>query len=113
MDGASGLDHLAGLDHLGGFAPMAAFGGLAFLAGLAGVLTAGAFAPAAEASVPGLAAVPSGDLGSAGSVTVKVDPPPTRLSTMTRPACMSTTERTMARPRPLPLLRASLAREPL
>jgi len=50
--------------------------------------------------------------GSAGKVTVNMDPDPTRLWTMTRPPCISTTERTMARPRPLPLLRASLAREP-
>src|ERR1035437_10324421 len=50
--------------------------------------------------------------GSAGSVTAKVEPDPTRLSTMIRPRCISTIDRTMARPSPLPLLRASLARAP-
>src|SRR5450830_206268 len=50
--------------------------------------------------------------GSAGSVTAKVEPDPTRLSTMIRPRCISTIDLTMARPSPLPLLRASLARDP-
>ena len=39
-------------------------------------------------------------------------PVPSRLSTVTEPPCMSTIERTIARPSPLPLPRASLAREP-
>jgi hypothetical protein len=50
--------------------------------------------------------------GSAGSVTVNVEPDPTRLSTAIRPPCISTIERAIASPRPLPLLRASLARDP-
>ena len=39
-------------------------------------------------------------------------PAPSRLSTETVPPCISTMLRTIARPRPLPLPRASLAREP-
>jgi hypothetical protein len=43
---------------------------------------------------------------------VNVVPRPTRLSTVTRPRCMSTIDLTMASPSPLPLPRASFAREP-
>ena len=50
--------------------------------------------------------------GSRGSVTTNVVPAPRRLSTVIRPPCMSTIDLTIARPRPLPLPRASLAREP-
>ena len=65
----------------------------------------------ADAGKTAPVATASGDWrGSAGRVTVNIEPLPTRLSTMTRPPCISTTERTIARPSPLPLPRASLAR---
>ena len=50
--------------------------------------------------------------GSRGRVTTNREPAPTRLSTAMVPWCMSTMDRTIARPRPEPALRASTSSEP-
>jgi len=74
------------------------------VAPLRGRLTSGGAAAASTAE--------TGSRGSRGSQTRKVEPTPSRLSTLIRPPCMSTMDFTMASPRPLPLLRASFARDP-
>ncbi len=70
--------------------------------------------PSAAVATADLAAAgePATVRGSRGSVTVNRLPRPGPLSTVTVPPCMSTMDRTIARPRPLPLPRASLARDP-
>src|SRR5690606_24069126 len=58
------------------------------------------------------AGVPATVRGSRGRSTLKRLPAPAADSTVTAPPCMSTMERTMARPKPEPLPRASLERAP-